>query len=130
MKKSEAAVKHIRYDIKGVAGMPTDLQKQMDQGLPFLFDNENGKMYIVIKSEGTEFSHVSSVKQENDNIHVNVDRFRLPIAVYTTPPYLVEIQQTKFPVIVKDHIIENVYPGKELKEEWEKERAKIIADFL
>lgn len=128
LQKTEAAVKHIRYDIKGITGMPVELQKQFDQGKSVL-DYEN-KKYVVIKTEAPEFSHITAVKQEGDRIVVYKQRYRDKISVYTIPPFLVEVDATNLPIVVEDQLVENVYPGKELKKEWEKERNKLFADFF
>lgn len=128
LEKTEAAVKHLRYQIRGIEGMPEDLRKQYDKGSSFLTTDD--KMYIVIKSEGPEFSHVTSVKQEVDKVVVSVNRYRNIVGVYTIPPFLIEIDKPSYPIVVVDSIIQNVFPGKELKKEWDQMQSKMVADFF
>ncbi|MGG4499048.1 hypothetical protein [Brevibacillus reuszeri] len=128
LEKTEAAVKHLRYQIRGIEGMPEDLRQQYDKGSSFLTNDD--KMYIVIKSEGPEFSHVTSVKQEVDKVVVSVNRYRNIVGVYTIPPFLIEIDKSSYPIVVIDNIIQNVYPGKQLKKEWDQIQSKMVADFF
>lgn len=112
LQKSEAAVKHVRYEIKGINGMPEELQKQYIEGKEILYHGD--KMYVVIKTDGADFSHITQVKKEGNKIVLYKQTYREKISVYTTPTFLVELEKTDLPIVVREEVINNTYLGRPL----------------